>query len=257
MFFLRDPLTEEVQGPISPKDVRDIYSQGGYENWELSKSNAGPWTPLCQVKGLAPQPTPALAGVGAAPGYPHPSQSPNAVVQDDVVYCRVCGKRGAAQAVACLGCGVPPGVGDKYCNRCGVGVPHPQAVMCVNCGSSLASGPSRQGSAKPNAHSHQGNSASQQEIDVAVQSVRGSQKYGDYYKKVFTEINDEGGGFKASWNWHAFLLGPFYFLSHGLYIKALLLFGVGLLFFPASWAYAGLAFNYDLYLKKVKGKDLW
>lgn len=252
MFFLRDPLTEEVTGPHSPNQVRDLYSKGGYDLWELAKADSGPWTPLNRVKGLAPD----VNGVSAKPEsqdrLPPPVQ---ATVRDDTVFCRVCGKRGSVDAVACLGCGVPPGVGDKYCNRCGVEVPHPQAIMCVKCGSSLIASPPASTGSITGRTKQAGGVSNPKVIDAAVQSVKGAHR--EYYRKVFTEIENGGGGFKAYWNWTSFFFGPFYFLYHGLFLKALILFVVGLFFFPASWAYAGVAFNYDLYLKKVKGKDLW
>lgn len=251
MFFLKDPLTDEVSGPVDVAHIRQLYTKGGYELWEMSKSNAGPWTPLNRVKGLVP--------VGSGQSTDSQSQndvvSPPKAIRDDVVYCRVCGRQGAANAVACLGCGVPPGVGDKYCNRCGVEVPHPQAVMCVKCGGALTSNAvGSHGSVLGQRH-QAATASTPREIDAAAQQVKG--KHREYYKRVFTEISQDGGGFKAYWNWTAFLLGPFYFLYHGLIVKALMLFVVGLFFFPASWLYAGIAFNYDLYLKKVKGKDLW
>lgn len=250
MFFLKDPLTDEVSGPVDVSHIRQLYAKGGYELWELSKSNDGPWTPLNRVKGLG------SGGNGSAAGAESRSHvsSPSRAIRDDVVYCRVCGRQGAAHAVACLGCGVPPGVGDKYCNRCGIEVQHPQAVMCVSCGSALAGGGAGVHASAASHHPSSG-ASTPREIDAAAKQVKG--KHGDYYKNVFAEISKEGGGFKAYWNWTAFLLGPFYFLYHGLIIKALMLFVVGLFFFPASWLYAGIAFNYDLYLKKVKGKDLW
>ena len=59
----------------------------------------------------------------------------------------------------------------------------------------------------------------------------------------------------------SFLLGVFMYLRYRIWLKAIiflvacfLLAGVPAPFF---WLYAGIAFNYDLYLQKVKNKGLW
>ncbi len=53
-FFVRDPFTEEVQGPMDVKALRLWFEQGGVEDWGVSKSRSGPWTQAEAVKGLAP-----------------------------------------------------------------------------------------------------------------------------------------------------------------------------------------------------------
>jgi hypothetical protein len=85
--------------------------------------------------------------------------------------------------------------------------------------------------------------------------------FSDYYQRVFTSFDQQGGGFQAKWNWAAFLFGAVWYLVKGIWIKALLMFviifvfwGIPALFF---WLYAGIAGNWDYYLLKVKGKHFW
>ena len=52
MFYVQDPFTEEVQGPLSASDLKQRFSGGGLDEWGVSKSTTGPWTPASQVKGL-------------------------------------------------------------------------------------------------------------------------------------------------------------------------------------------------------------
>jgi hypothetical protein len=63
-FFIQDPFTEEVQGPMSVQDLKQWYAKGAVEGWGVSKSPNGPWTPAAEVKGLAtPKATPAANNV--------------------------------------------------------------------------------------------------------------------------------------------------------------------------------------------------
>lgn len=52
------------------------------------------------------------------------------------MFCRHCGKKGNKDAIACLGCGIPPLKGKKFCNTCGEAT-HELAIICVKCGTSL------------------------------------------------------------------------------------------------------------------------
>ncbi len=53
------------------------------------------------------------------------------------MYCRNCGNVMDNNAVVCVKCGVPKGVGTNYCPNCGTSTVA-GAVVCVNCGVSLA-----------------------------------------------------------------------------------------------------------------------
>lgn len=52
-FFIQDPFTEEVQGPLSVQELKQWFAQGSVCDWGVSKSPNGPWTPASAVKGLA------------------------------------------------------------------------------------------------------------------------------------------------------------------------------------------------------------
>jgi hypothetical protein len=54
MFFIQDPYTEEVKGPLTAQQLKQWFAQGSFQEWGVSKSSEGPWTPAAQVKGLAP-----------------------------------------------------------------------------------------------------------------------------------------------------------------------------------------------------------
>lgn len=68
-FFIQDPFTEEVRGPFNVPQVKEWYASGGVEDWGVSKSATGPWTPASSVKGLAPSP-PASMATGLPPALP-------------------------------------------------------------------------------------------------------------------------------------------------------------------------------------------
>ena len=74
---------------------------------------------------------------------------------------------------------------------------------------------------------------------------------------------DEAGQFVPTWNWAAFFFGIFWYLCKGMPAKAGIFLVVGiistvipLLLFLLP-LYFGIAGNYDYYLLKVKGKQLW
>ena len=59
MFYVQDPFTEDVRGPLSASDLRQWFSTGGLDDWGVAKSPTGPWTPASQVKGLSAPTAPA------------------------------------------------------------------------------------------------------------------------------------------------------------------------------------------------------
>jgi hypothetical protein len=63
-FFIQDPFTEEVQGPLSVQDLKAWCANGGCDDWGVSKSPTGPWTPVAKVKGLMPTNPPTRANEG-------------------------------------------------------------------------------------------------------------------------------------------------------------------------------------------------
>lgn len=82
-----------------------------------------------------------------------------------------------------------------------------------------------------------------------------------YYVKVFSEISKKGTRFEARWNWAAFLFGAFWYLSKGMWAKSIIMIGGSLLLggipFIFVWFYCGMLGNWDYYMYKVEGKQLW
>lgn len=82
-----------------------------------------------------------------------------------------------------------------------------------------------------------------------------------HYQQKFARIDGQGGSFLALWNWPAFLFGALWYLSKGMWAKALLILVVvfvtgGFLGIPVA-IYAGIAGTYDFYLLKRHQKQLW
>jgi len=76
-----------------------------------------------------------------------------------------------------------------------------------------------------------------------------------------------GGRFVPTWNWHAFLFGPFWYLKRGLWGKGVILLTLGLVpivsltvtlaMSLATLVYCGLAGDWDEYLWRVKRTQWW
>jgi len=76
-----------------------------------------------------------------------------------------------------------------------------------------------------------------------------------------------GGRFVPTWNWRAFVFGPFWYFRRGLYGKGAVLLGLSvcpfftlaltILLGAAVLVYCGVAGNWDDYLLKVKGTQWW
>lgn len=79
MFFIQDPLTETVRGPVAADDLRRLFAEGGHETWGVSKGRNGPWTPLARVRGIGS----TNASSAAKVEQPIPIQKPAAVIDSD------------------------------------------------------------------------------------------------------------------------------------------------------------------------------
>jgi hypothetical protein len=84
---------------------------------------------------------------------------------------------------------------------------------------------------------------------------------------AFAIFARHGGRFVPTWNWRAFVFGPFWYFRRGLYGKGLVLLGLSLCPFftlaltvflgAAVLVYCGVAGNWDAYLLRVKGTQWW
>lgn len=87
----------------------------------------------------------------------------------------------------------------------------------------------------------------------------------DSYERVFRRFDATGGQWVPTWNWCAFLFGALWYLVRGAWVKALIYFGALLVFggvsggllIPVIWVLGGVSANYDLYLLRARGTQLW
>ncbi len=96
---------------------------------------------------------------------------------------------------------------------------------------------------------------------------RRSRREEDAAAESFARFARRGGAFVPTWNWSAFVFGPFWYLRKGLYAKGLLILlgtaypfwplGVTLLVSLGLFLYCGVAGNWDYYLLKVKRTQWW
>jgi hypothetical protein len=106
-------------------------------------------------------------------------------------------------------------------------------------------------------HVRAGADASQhrQEVSTLRNAVTNLQ-YGAY-GPVFQSFDDYGGAFKATWNWAAFLFGPLWYFSKGLWAKGLLFLLLDSLTGGIVHFIAAMFANYDYYLLARKGTQLY
>jgi len=78
---------------------------------------------------------------------------------------------------------------------------------------------------------------------------------------AYPRFEAHAGGFVATWNWAAFLFGGVWYLAKGIWVKgvgicllSLLTHGLAL---PLLWLYSGVFGNWDHYLLKRHGSQLW
>lgn len=84
---------------------------------------------------------------------------------------------------------------------------------------------------------------------------------------IFEIFTRHGGAFVPTWNWRAFVFGPFWYFRRGLYAKGFVLLGLSvcpLFTIAITFAlglgvlvYCGAVGNWDDYLLKVKGTQWW
>jgi hypothetical protein len=80
-------------------------------------------------------------------------------------------------------------------------------------------------------------------------------------EQAYARFEAQGGGFVATWNWAAFLFGPLWYLVKGIWIKGLAICLISLfshgLAIPFLWIYCGLFGNWDHYVWRRLGSQLW
>lgn len=123
------------------------------------------------------------------------------------------------------------------------------AIKCKNCGEIL----------KKEEYSRLSHERTKVVRDYS--DIERDQRSRAYYQKIFSEFDQNNGKFMPKWNWVAFLFGFIWYFFKGMWVKGLFMMAVTFIFwgvpFIFFWLYCGIAGNYDYYLFKVKGKQLW
>jgi len=86
-------------------------------------------------------------------------------------------------------------------------------------------------------------------------------------ESAFAVFEARGGRFVPTWSWQACLFGPLWYFRKGLYAKGAVLLvlvilpvlplSTTLLLQVAAFLYCGLAGNWDYYLLRMRGTQLW
>jgi hypothetical protein len=149
----------------------------------------------------------------------------------------------------CPGCGATNSEGSLECNYCSKKFSAAQSVD-----SSVKQSPATY--AAPFKHEVEEQASTSQTKQTNYDDLS------NWYKEVFTKFdNDPSSGLKMKFSWPAFLFGPFWYLSKGLWAKALIYLAVALVsggtLVIFAWIYASIFGIYDFYLLKKFGKQLW
>lgn len=142
----------------------------------------------------------------------------------------------------------------KYCWKCGNELVD-EATVCPKCGCSQTN---RQGS--------NNNSTNQWSADGKGIAMGGSEilntdfsSLKPYYQERFQRILNSNEQDTGGWNWCAFLFGPLWALSKGLWLSALIMIAASVITAGALavvvWFIYGFRGNYMYYCKHVKNQQ--
>lgn len=141
------------------------------------------------------------------------------------MHCRNCGAEAEPDGASCARCGTRPLTGRHFCQECGAETRPPQE-SCLGCAATL--------------------------VDLSGLS--------DYYRREFQRIYESHEGYKGKWNWAAFLFGPIWALTKGIWLAPVIALAGGLLTYSlvmiAYWFVFGARGNYLYYTVHVKGRQL-
>jgi len=80
-------------------------------------------------------------------------------------------------------------------------------------------------------------------------------------EQAYPRFEANEGGFVATWNWAAFFFGAIWYLVKGIWLKGLAICLVALfshgIAIPVLWVYCGVFGNWDHYILKRLGSQLW
>jgi len=149
----------------------------------------------------------------------------------------------------CLGCGATNPEGTSQCNFCG-------KVFSAAPVTSPVTRHENEQVAKPVDPEQEGKQ------ETSATSPANYSDLSKWYQDVFTKFdNDSATGLKMKFSWPPFLFGPFWYLSKGLWAKALIYIAIALVSGGTlaifAWIYTSIFGIYDYYLLKKFGKQLW
>jgi zinc-ribbon domain/Protein of unknown function (DUF2628) len=84
--------------------------------------------------------------------------------------------------------------------------------------------------------------------------------YSTYYEQQFTRIKQSGEVYKGQWNWVAFLFGPIWALTKGLWAPAFVCFLASVVTYGLAgvvyWFIFGARGNWMYYNKELRGQTV-
>ena len=139
----------------------------------------------------------------------------------------------------CPNCGTRPLLGRAYCQGC-ASPTRPEQELCVSCGVRLKTLLAVDTHGVP--------------IEADFPGVP------DYYRQEFKHIHESNESYKGKWNWAAFLLGPVWALTKGVWlapviccVAAIFTWGIGGVVY---WFIFGARGNYMYYAAHAKSKQV-
>lgn len=213
-------------------------------------STEAPSCPHCGV----PQPAPAATPSATEAQVPQPAgtafRKPTGAVTGErgagnqgpgrrSAHCRTCGNVVTPTTEICPNCGTRPLLGRAYCQGC-ASPTRPEQELCVSCGVRLKT-----------------------LLAVDTRGVPIESDFPgipDYYRQEFKQIHESNESYKGKWNWAAFLLGPVWALTKGVwlapvicFVAAILTWGIGGVVY---WFIFGARGNYMYYAAHAKSKQV-
>ena len=149
------------------------------------------------------------------------------------------------------------------CSGCGAINPE-GTLSCNYCGKAFSAPPANTTAAilEPAPAANPVNSENVNQLENSSSSQNNYEDLSKWYQDVFTRFdNDPATGLKLKFSWPPFLFGPFWYLSKGLWAKALIYIALALVSGGTlaifAWIYASIFGIYDYYLLRKFGKQLW
>jgi hypothetical protein len=153
-----------------------------------------------------------------------------------------------------------------YCSNCGTYLEE-LANFCNKCGKKVERSPATE-STNNTVNNGQTNTVSTPASHARIEENIDYPEEIEFYRRKFREFDSGGSGFLVTWNWPAFFFGAIWYLTKGMVTKAVIYIIIGgitgvistaagfplFIFIPV---FLGIAGNYDYYLLKKKGKQLW